>query len=213
MEDLAARYALFPDGFFDRADPTPDRSFYAHPRMVQHIDDGVIAAIGRLYRDLGIDGRVLDLMSSWVSHFVEPPDQLVTLGMNAAELAANPAAAGSVVADLNELPRLPFTDASFDAVVCVASVDYLIRPLHVFEELARVTRDGGRAVIAFSNRCFPTKAIRGWLAADDDQRAAVVGMYFHLTPGWGEPTTVNPPTDQVDPLLAVWADRKGVPIS
>lgn len=207
MDDLADRYAHFPGGFFDRADPSPDPWFYTQPRMVHHLDDGAVAAVGDLYDKLGATGHVLDLMSSWVSHFPTPPDRLVLLGMNREELAANPAANGAVVADLNDQPTLPFADASFDAAVCTASVDYLTRPLHVFAELARVMRIGGRAIITFSNRCFPTKAIRGWLVADDHQRAAVVGMYFHLTPGWGEPTIVDAPTTGIDPLLAVWAER------
>ena len=61
----------FPDGFFDRADPTPDADFYASPRLVTHIDDGAIAAVGALYAELGLTGPVLDLMGSWVSHFRE----------------------------------------------------------------------------------------------------------------------------------------------
>ena len=68
----------FPDRFFTRVDETPDSVFYEADRFVTHIDDRAIAAVGRLYRQLGIDGAgpaqsVLDLMSSWVSHFVEPP--------------------------------------------------------------------------------------------------------------------------------------------
>ena len=63
----------FPDGFFARADETPDAAFYGAARLVTHIDDGAIAAVGALYDELGIDGDVLDLMSSWVSHFRAPP--------------------------------------------------------------------------------------------------------------------------------------------
>jgi hypothetical protein len=82
----------FPPGFFDRADPGPDAEFYAPDRFVAHIDAGAIAAVGGLYEELGLDGDVLDLMSSWVSHFRTPPARLVVLGMNANELAANPQA-------------------------------------------------------------------------------------------------------------------------
>ena len=63
----------FPDGFFDRQDPAPDQHFYDVTRLVTHIDDGAIAAVGELYDELGIDGDVLDLMSSWVSHFRRRP--------------------------------------------------------------------------------------------------------------------------------------------
>ena len=40
--------------------------------------------------------------------------------------------------DLNADPRLPFADASFDAVVNCVSVDYLTRPVDVFRDVARV---------------------------------------------------------------------------
>ena len=63
----------FPPGFFARDDERPDPDFYATPRLVTHIDDGAIAAVGELYDELGLDGDVLDLMSSWVSHFRTRP--------------------------------------------------------------------------------------------------------------------------------------------
>ena len=47
----------FPPGFFDRSDPAPDDRFYSWPRLVTHIDDGAIAAVGALYEELGIDRR------------------------------------------------------------------------------------------------------------------------------------------------------------
>ena len=81
-------------------------------------------------------------MSSWVSHFRTPPPELVVLGMNAAELAANPAATKRVVHDLNLDPVLPFDDAEFGAVTCCVSVDYLTRPVAVFREVGRGA--GGR---------------------------------------------------------------------
>jgi hypothetical protein len=56
----------FPAGFFDRVDEAPDEVFYRPPRLVTHIDAGAIAAVGALYAELDVDGRVLDLMSSWI---------------------------------------------------------------------------------------------------------------------------------------------------
>jgi SAM-dependent methyltransferase len=200
---------LFPDWFFDRADPGPDAAFYGPPRLVTHIDEGAIAAVGDLYAELSVEGEVLDLMSSWVSHFRAPPRRLVGLGMNAAELAANPALAEHVVHDLNVDPALPFPDAGFDDVTCCVSVDYLVRPVEVFGEVARVLRPGGRFVVTFSNRCFPTKAIRGWLATDDRGHLQIVAAYFAAAAdrfrdlrGERRPT---PPGG--DPLYAVWAHR------
>ena len=194
----------FPDGFFDRADPRPDDEFYAFPRFVTHIDDGAIAAVGDLYARLGLRGAVLDLMSSWVSHFRDPPARLVALGMSEAELMANPQAAGWVVQDLNRDPALPFADDEFDDATCCVSVDYLTRPVDVFSEVRRVVRPGGRFVVTFSNRLFPTKAIAGWLYATDDARASIVTEYFHQSGGW-EQITVERISTPGDPLLAVSA--------
>ncbi len=197
----------FAPGFFDRLDPSQDAAFYAAPRFVTHIDAAAIAAVGDLYQELGIDGRVLDLMSSWISHFHEPPEELVGLGMNELELERNPALSGRVVQDLNADPRLPFPDASFDHAVCCVSVDYLVRPLEVVAGIARILRPGGQFVVTFSNRCFPSKAIRGWLATDDAGHVAIVRRYFELTSGFGPPTSDlrTPFTSVGDPLWGVWA--------
>jgi SAM-dependent methyltransferase len=199
----------YPDGFFERADETDDASFYRPDRLVTHIDDGAIAAVGALYDELGIRGRVLDLMSSWVSHFTAAPDDLVVLGMNEAELDANPQAAASVVHDLNRDPVLPFADADFDAAVCCVSVDYLVRPVEVFGQVARVLRPGAPFVVTYSNRCFPTKAIRAWLTTDDAGRAAIVRSYFERSGGFAAPTAeLRTRLDaRGDPLWAVWATR------
>lgn len=199
--------AAFPPGFFERLDPSPDPAFYGPPRLVTHIDEGAIAAVGALYEELGVQGRVLDLMSSWISHFRAPPAELVGLGMNERELRANAALAEHVVHDLNANPVLPFADATFDHAVCCVSVDYLTRPLEVFAQVARVLRPGGLLVCTFSNRCFPTKAIRGWLATDDAGHVAIVRRYVELTEGFGEAAggLRTDPRSGGDPLYAVWA--------
>jgi SAM-dependent methyltransferase len=179
--------------------------------LVAHLDDHAIAAVGALYDELGISGDVLDLMGSWVSHFRTPPAHLTVLGMNSDELDANLSAGVTVVHDLNNEPGLPFPDQSFDAVVCCVSVDYLTRPIEVFTDVARVIRPGGPFVCAFSNRCFPSKAIRGWLHADDERHCEIVEQYFRLAGGWDEPRSQRrtPASHQGDPLFAVWAHRAG----
>jgi SAM-dependent methyltransferase len=196
----------FPAGFFDRSDESGDGRFYAVDRLLTHIDDGAIAAVTELYDELGLAGDVLDICSSWISHFSSPPERLVALGMNANELSANDAATEWLVHDLNVDPTLSFDDASFDAVTCCVSVDYLTRPLEVFAEVARVLRPGGAFVCTFSNRCFPTKAIHGWLSTNDEGHCAIVGAYFDMTNGFDEPTVqLRNPGVRGDPLYAVWA--------
>ena len=154
----------FPPGFFERADEDVDAAFYGVPRLVTHIDDAAILAVGELYEELGIDGDVLDLISSWISHFRTPPRHLRVLGMNDAELRANSMAAERIVHDLNDDPRIPLADASVDDVVCCVSVDYLTQP-----SPSSPTCPGAAAREATS--CAPsatgvrTKAIRGWLSS------------------------------------------------
>lgn len=205
----------YPDWFFERDDSGPDDSFYGTPRLVTHIDHGAITAVGDLYAELGLDApdrRVLDLMSSWISHLQRPPAGLVVLGMNAAELKANPMATERVVRDLNADPTLPFDDDSFDAALCCVSIDYLVQPIAVLAETARVLRPGAPVVITFSNRCFPTKAIHGWLTTDDQAHTMIVADYLRRAGGFDEPTvslrTPDPGQYAGDPLYAVVAHAK-----
>lgn len=205
---IDARYEEFPAGFFDRQDDGDDRTFYSAPRLVTHIDDRAIDAVGLVYEHLGLHrGCVVDLMSSWISHFKSTPDALVALGMNRSELAANDMATGAVVADLNRAPVLPFATDSFDGAVCCVSIDYLTKPLEVFDEVARVVADGGRFCCTFSNRCFPTKAIAGWLYGDDRSHIDLVARYFALSGSWSDVSAAVAvePGRGGDPLYAVWA--------
>jgi SAM-dependent methyltransferase len=194
----------FPPGFFSRSDETPDHHFYSFDRLVTHIDDGAIAAVSRLYSELGLSGSVLDIMSSWISHFATPPAELVVLGMNERELRANEMATDVVVHDLNIDPRLPFVNDRFDAVTCCVSIDYLTRPVDVLKDAGRVTKPGGFVVCTFSNRCFPTKAIRGWLMVSERERLEIVKAFFDLTHSYVHVEVRQSPGTTGDPLYAVW---------
>src|SRR5438445_1963440 len=170
-----------PSGAFAKLDAEEDELFYEPPRLVQHIDDGAIAALTGLYRAvLPAGGVLLDLMSSWVSHL--PPEiaygEVIGHGMNAAELAANPRLDRSFVQNLNRDTRLPLADASIDAAMICVSIQYLQQPVAVLRDLRRVLRPGAPLVISFSNRCFWTKAAAVWRSLDDAGHARLVELYL-----------------------------------
>ena len=140
-----------------------------------------MAALSTRYGALLPSGeRILDLMSSWVSHL--PADrnyaEVVGHGMNARELAANPQLDRWFVQDLNRDPALPLGDGAFDAALCCVGVQYLQRPVEVFADVRRVLRPDAPFVISFSNRCFPTKAVAIWRALDAAGQTALIELYL-----------------------------------
>lgn len=140
---------------FARMDESNDAVFYDQPRLVYHIDDPAVSALTKFYAENFKDGEdVLDICSSWVSHY--PMDWkggiVIGMGMNDYELSQNKQLSSYVVKDLNSEPVFPFDDASFDKVTCCVSVDYLNKPLEVFKEIGRVLRPGGECILSMSNR-------------------------------------------------------------
>ena len=201
---------LFPPDFFRRMDESPDPDFYREPRFVTHIDDATIAALTQVYRELiPPDSRVLDLMSSWISHL--PPDVQYThvagLGMNREELERNSRLTDFIVHDLNNTPELPFPDESFDAVVNAVSIQYLTRPVEVFAAVRRVLQPGGIHIVATSHRLFPTKAVAVWQSIEPQERMRLIGAYFQLSRGWNEPRVLDRSPEKADPLWIIYATR------
>lgn len=169
-----------PAGAFAKTDGTDDLDFYAPPRLVTHIDAVAVAALTDHYqRLLPTPARVLDLMSSWVSHLpADGQHKVVGHGMNDVELAANPQLSRWFVQNLNRQARIDLPDHSFDAALCCVGVQYLQHPLAVFSEVRRLLAPGAPFIVSFSNRCFPTKAVAIWRALDTDGHAALVKLYF-----------------------------------
>jgi Methyltransferase domain len=170
-----------------KLDDTDDSLFYSEPRFVTHVDEGFIQQLTDLYRDRLQPGtRILDLMSSWVSHL---PEEMVFShveghGLNLAELARNPRFHSYFVQDLNANPKLPFPDADFDAVLNTVSVQYLQYPEAVFVEIYRILKPGGIAIISFSNRMFYQKAIQIWRDSSDASHIKLVKSYFESVAGF-----------------------------
>ena len=195
---------------FERLDETPDALFYVQPRFVTHIDDVTIAALTSFYSEILFSGAdVLDLMSSWVSHLPEEPElgHIAGLGMNAAELDGNPRLGERVVHDLNRDPSLPWDAACFNFVLIAVSIQYLIRPVEVFADIARVLRPGGQVVVSMSHRCFHTKAIRAFHTSGKDERMRVVAEYVRRSGGFDLPDALDRSPANADPLWLVRAAR------
>jgi SAM-dependent methyltransferase len=177
----------FTQEHFARLDPSDDAHFYDSPRLVTHIDDTAIAIISEVLADLiPSNATILDLMSSWKSHLPSQPRprRVVGLGMNATELAANSQLDAWVVHDLNADPTLPFADDEFDIAIITVSIQYVTHPITLFQEIWRVLKPDAPLVIIFSNRLFPTKAVRAWTHLDDAGHAALVQSYFQLAGGY-----------------------------
>ncbi len=172
---------LLPPRAFLRDDETPDEIFYEPARLVTHIDDGAIEGVTALYRRfLPSGGRVLDLMSSWVSHLPGDVvyDEVVGHGMNAEELAANPKLDSWFVQNLNTDPKLDIEDNRFEGAVICVSIQYLTKPADVMAELARVLVPGAPLIVSYSHRCFPTKAVAVWRSLSSERHGQLVTMYL-----------------------------------
>ncbi len=197
---------------FTRVDESDDGLFYTLPRLVTHIDEAACAALAAHYhRLLPAAGDILDLMSSWVSHLPEKTAyrSVTGLGMNQAELDANPRLTKRVIHDLNRETRLPFADDCFDACTIAVSIQYLTNPVAVMRDIARVLRPGAPCTVVYSNRCFPTKAVAIWRAIGDADHAQLIGLYFVEAGGFEAPEfeDLSPAPGESDPLYAVSARR------
>ncbi|TVQ43607.1 MAG: class I SAM-dependent methyltransferase [Gloeocapsa sp. DLM2.Bin57] len=176
-----------------KLDDTEDSLFYSFPRFVTHVDNQFINQLTDLYRArLKPDTRILDLMSSWVSHL--PPEMTFTHveghGLNAEELAKNTRLNDYFVQNLNQNPQLPLEDNDFDAVLCTVSIQYLQYPEAIMAEIARILKPGGIVIISFSNRMFYQKAIAAWRDGTPNSRVQLVQKYFQSVPKFSPPELI-----------------------
>jgi len=195
-----------------REDESADSHFYAHPRLVMHIDDGAITALRTHYSKLfpAEGAEVLDICSSWTSHYPKgwTGHRVCGLGMNKVELSKNPHLTEYTQHDLNKAPKLPYNNDSFDFVTNAVSVDYLVKPQQIFSEIKRVLKPGGTAVMAFSNRYFPTKVINIWQQTTDAGHIWIVGSYFHYAGFEGiEGLDISTSSGRSDPMYVIQARK------
>ncbi|MBE9142619.1 class I SAM-dependent methyltransferase [Planktothrix mougeotii] len=213
-----------------KLDETDDSLFYSFPRFVTHVDEAFIDQLTTLYRNrLKPQTRILDLMSSWVSHLPNDIEfaHVEGHGMNEEELAKNSQLDHYFIQDLNQNPKLPLSDQEFDAVLICVSIQYLQYPEAIVSEIHRILKPGGISIISFSNRMFYQKAIAAWREETEAHRIELVKGYFnsvqinHL-PGFSSPEVISnqsktPLFMQMlgmggsDPFYAVIASRNSKP--
>jgi len=169
--------------------------FYSSPRFVHHIDDNAVMSLTEYYTsqlpDIGSSSAsskkptILDICSSWTSHV--PANTSATynihgMGMSRPELAKNPELKSYVVKDMNDDPEIEISAdlTPISMTMCTVSIDYLNKPLEVLASIARKTEPGGKIHLAISNRCFPTKVVKWWTYASEEERLEGVCRYLYF---------------------------------
>ena len=214
----------FDSDSFSRLDETDDARFYELDRSDDPVDDTAMATVQQIVGTLVIESApvILDLMAGANSHLPPTltPARVVGLGLNADELARNPALTEPVTQDLNREHELPFPESTFDLVLSTLSVDYLVRPLPLFRDVARVLKPGGLFLVIFSNRTIPEKAVKIWRESSESVRVDLVNLYFERTSEFDAPASfasIGKPASREDrnvnhrlhsdPVYAVYAEK------
>jgi len=222
----------FPDSWpygsadFRRRKEGDDFTFYNQgASMATHIDETSKEAIKGFYAShfqqaVQGDFSVLEIQSSWVSHY--PVDlnarRVALIGMVHSELAANKQATESTVQNLNTNTSLPYTDAAFDFITSLVSVEYLTKPEQVFREMHRVLKPGGVAIVSFTDRSMVCKNVAIWAEnlKDGVGLCQIVGNYFKFCPAncWENITSLDlsPGLQSAKPLWVVTAVKASAPV-
>ena len=100
-------------------------------------------------------------------------------------------------------------------------MEYLIQPVAVFTDVARVLKPGGKFVVTFSNRWFPPKVVHIWENIHEFERIGLVMEYFLLSGAFEDLGTYSmrglprPRDDKYagdyvhsDPVFAVWGTKR-----
>jgi SAM-dependent methyltransferase len=231
MDTQSVKRILGEDSF-SRVDETNDALFYSKDRFVNHLDSKALAKVKTLIGSLVKKTHpiLLDLMAGWDSHLPRELEssKVVGLGLNKNELLKNESLTELILHDLNENPVLPFLDNTFDAVINTVSVDYMTKPIEVFQQVSRILKPGGLFLVIFSNRLFPEKAVKIWSQSNDEGRTMLVENYFKWAGGFSKPRIYasqgasRPKDDKYaaygipsDPVFAVYgfAEKNRVPLA
>ena len=135
---------------------------------------------GQMVLDAACGSGNLTIPAAHTGAFVTGIDLVSSLLSAASRWAARDGVA--VTLDVGNVEALPYADAQFDVVMSMFGVMFAARPENVVAELSRVTRPGGRVVLANWTR-------RGFIGR-------LLAMHAAVAP---------PPTEVPSPML--WADE------
>ena len=237
---LTAKYGAFPKPFnwiyseddFSRIDEHDDFEFYQNERLVYHIDENArnsltdfyaMAMNAELSRLSAPSINVLDICSSWVSHF--PQDLLDEnkiiakgIGMTEIELAKNEAFKSKkdyFVQNLNVNPVINAELAPndfFDFVTIAVSIDYLIHPKEVIHQILRTLKPNGILILSWSNRMFWSKAIKIWTDASESERVFIAASFLFYYFDDGTHKNMNLRFDTIDAFRIDDESKQGDPM-
>ena len=179
-----------------KQDSDDDSQFYVSPRFVHHLDIGFRTRLTDLYsKIINPDSIVLDLMSSWVSHY--PTDlrlkEVIGHGLNKEELNSNKQLNRFWVQNLNNSQIIPLQDNSIDFCTIVAGWQYLQEPEALSCEIKRVIKPHGSLVVSFSDRAFWTKSPRIWIESSNNSRLMYISSVL-VSQGWVINKTISEKT-------------------
>ena len=158
-----------------------DQIFYAKVETKASVDQAAREQLTQFYAEhLQDDTKILDLMSGPDSHLPEQFSSLdVTgLGLKQDDLDTNKKLNQKIIHDINHNPLLPFGDNEFDTIICSFSIEYIIQPQILFQELARILKPGGQLIITFSEHYYQKKVIALWEDVHPFERMGIVLEYF-----------------------------------
>jgi ubiquinone/menaquinone biosynthesis C-methylase UbiE len=127
---------------------------------------------------VGQDTRGLARLGAWVAG-VEPSARMTALARLSDDADPDPLR-GGVVRVRAWSEALPFDSDSFDSAFCKGSLDHFDDPERCIREMARVTRAGGRVVLAVAN--FDSLAVSISRALERLRRAPGRGRRHHDVP-------------------------------
>ena len=214
-------YDFFIPEDFSREDETSDAEYCQHPEHIENLDTLALSTIEDLFVRLIPKGaEILDLMAGVDSHIPSEiqPARITGVGLDSKGLDENAKLSEKIIHDLNGGKPLPFNDDEFDVALITLSIEYITKPLELFEEVARILKSSGLFIITFSNRMFPPKAVNIWKNTGEQERVALVKKLISLSDRYtvigdfessGKP---RPKDDRYymlgipsDPIYAVWA--------